>query len=111
MLRCGAPVAPSRCLQVSTDEVCPTCSSGLKKYECTKCPTGTRLCPCNKRYYDCPIHNGIGKVVSRGKTCLHDRRKGRCQICQAAEKLTGKPHFFGKREREAAAKAAADGAA
>ena len=99
-------------MQVSTDEICTTCDSGEKTKLCPNCPTGTKLCPCDKPYFDCPIHNGIGKCINRAKTCqLHGKRKGRCPSCQAAEEATGVPHFFGIRERAAVAKAAADGAA
>jgi len=99
-------------MQVSMEEICSTCNSGKLKYMCPNCPTGTSLCPHDVYYMDCPTCNGLGKVVNRGKTCkIHGRRKGRCPDCQLAEKLTGVQHFFGKREREAAAKAAADGAA
>ena len=99
-------------MQVSMEEVCTTCNSGKMKYMCPNCPTGTSLCQHDRYYQDCPTCNGLGKVVNRGKTCLlHDRTKGRCQSCRLAEENTGVQHFFGKREREAAAKAAADGAA
>ena len=79
---------------------------------CPNCATGTTLCPCLKPYYNCPIHSDYGKPNRRSKTCqIHGKRKGRCTSCQAAEDLTGVPHFFGKKEREAVAKAAANGAA
>ena len=105
MLRCGAPVAPSRCTQVSTDEICPTCDSGLKKHLCHNCPTGVTLCPCDTPYYDCPLHNGLGKVANRGKTCwAHNKRKAQCKSCQKAMRKDGKERFFGVRDRARIAK-------
>ena len=98
-------------MQVSSDEYCG-CGSGKKKLYCPNCPTGTTLCPCNKPYYNCPIHSGYGKRIQRDKTCLiHGKSKGRCPTCKEAEESTGEQHFFGKRERDAIAKAAANGAA
>ena len=67
---------------------------------CHNCPTGVTLCECNKPYYDCPLHNGLGKVKNRAKTCWdHNRRKGKCKSCQAAMLNDGKERFFGVRDR------------
>ena len=98
VLRCGAPVAPSRRLQNGYVE-CP-CGCGQPRALCRSNPWGTDVCTHGKYYQDCKQCNGLGKVVNRGKTCWpHTKVKGKCRICREATRLDGKQRFFGAKER------------
>ena len=96
VLRCAAPVAPSRRLQNGYVE-CP-CGCGQPRALCRSNPWGTDVCTHGKYYQDCKQCNGLGKVVNRGKTCwAHTVRQ--CKSCKQATRLDGKQRFFGAKER------------
>ena len=98
VLRCAAPVAPSRRLQLGRSD-CP-CGCGQPRARCLSSPWGTDICTHGKYYLDCKQCNNKGKVVNRGKTCwAHDKLRKDCKSCAKAELSDKKQRFFGVRER------------
>jgi hypothetical protein len=88
-------------LQVSYDQKCTTCDSGVYHLMCPNCVTGTKICTHSRTLQDCKECNGLGKVVYRGKLCqAHNKRKSDCKTCRDAE-LAGEKCFFGKRDGRA----------